>query len=233
MRSEREHSSHLALIARDYADTLMNQRRPTAPHRDAPPGGVALLIIDMINCFDFDGGENLRQKASQIADPIQALQSQIEAACYPIVYVNDNFGEWHSEKSKLVERAKQSNGDTISKISPTDEHYFVIKPQFSGFYATNLQVLLPKLGVSRLILTGIATDICVLFTAADAHMRDYALWIPEDCVAAQEDQRSGWALEIMRDSMGAETRAASELTLPAWINQLENDANPQLRGKPN
>jgi nicotinamidase-related amidase len=82
-------------------------------------------------------------------------------------------------------------------------------------------VLLPKLGVTKLILTGIATDICVLFTAADAHMRDYALWIPADAVAAETDERGRWALEIMSNSMGATTDAAKKLSLGKWLELPE------------
>jgi nicotinamidase-related amidase len=93
--------------------------------------------------------------------------------------------------------------DIVERLAPRAGDYFIIKPQFSGFYATNLQVLLPKLGVRRLILVGMAADICVLFTAADAHMRDYDLWIPADAVAGEDAKRTAWALEIMRASMDA------------------------------
>jgi nicotinamidase-related amidase len=74
------------------------------------------------------------------------------------------------------------------------------------------------MGVNRLVLTGIAADVCVLFTAADAHMREYQLWAPRDAVAGETDERTDWALDIMAKSMGAETRATSELTLEAWMN---------------
>lgn len=77
-------------------------------------------------------------------------------------------------------------------------------------------MLLPKLGVTRLVLTGIATDICILFTAADAHMRDYALWVPEDAVAAENEQRGAWALDIMAHAMGATITPTRELRLEAW-----------------
>jgi nicotinamidase-related amidase len=103
---------------------------------------------------------------------ILKLRDQADADEVPVIYVNDNFGEWHSQKSRLVDRA---HGGLASELAPRENDYFIIKPQFSAFYATNLPVLLPKLGVRRLVLTGVATDICVLFTAADAHMRDYAL----------------------------------------------------------
>jgi nicotinamidase-related amidase len=194
---------------------------PDAAARDRAGGAVALLIIDMINCFDFEGAELIQPKAAAAADAILALRSTVEQAGWPVVYVNDNFGEWHSEKSRLVDRALAKPNPVTAKLKPEDQDYFIIKPQFSGFYATNLPVLLPKLGVSRLILTGIASDICILFTAADAHMRDYALWIPEDTVAAEQDERGAWALEIMRESMGAETAPTTDLTLHDWTARLD------------
>jgi len=194
---------------------------PTAPERDAGQGGVALLIIDMINRFDFDGGDALRAKTERLVAPIQVLRGATAAAGAPVIFVNDNFGEWHSEKSKLVERAAECVPELIERIAPGDDDYFIIKPQFSGFYATNLPLLLPKLGVSRLVLTGIATDICVLFTAADAHMRDYALWVPEDAVAAQDVERGKSALDIMCRNLGAEVAPTTELDLATWISGLD------------
>lgn len=200
---------------------------PTAPQRDQKRGGVALVIIDMINNFDFAGAEALKPQAEAAAKAIAELKAQARKDGAPVIYVNDNFGEWHSEKSLLVERALEGGNPITQKLRPAGDDYFIIKPQFSGFYATNLPVLLPKLGVSRLILTGIATEICVLFTAADAHMRDYALWIPEDAVGS-EGVQGDWALSIMRDSMGAETAPTSELTLGGWIARLrKSDAEKE------
>ena len=193
-----------------------------APFRDAPRGGGALVIIDMITDMDFGGAREMRAHAVAAADAIAGLRDAADAAKLPVIYVNDNFGEWHSERSRLVDRAlggSNGTGELARRLRPRDRDYFVIKPQFSGFYATNLPVLLPKLGVSRLILTGIAADICVLFTAADAHMRDYALWVPEDAVASRTPERRGWALEIMKQSMMAEIRATSELSLERWVAQ--------------
>jgi len=194
---------------------------PQAPDRDQPRGRPALLIIDMINCFDFPGSEILEPKAARAAGAILRLKNEMISAGYPVIYVNDNFGEWHSERSRLVERALARPNRVAGMLKPQDEDFFIIKPQFSGFYATNLPVLLPKLGVSRLILTGIATDICILFTAADAHMRDYALWIPRDAVAAESDERGQFALDTMRETMSAETHASDALSLTDWIEQLD------------
>ena len=186
------------------------------------PGGVGLLIIDMINAMDFQGAERLLTKAKTVAETVLALRDQADGLKIPVVYVNDNYGQWHSEKSKIVEAC--ASGDSpgraiVARIAPREGDYFVIKPQFSGFYSTNLPVLLPKLGVSRLVLTGIAADICVLFTAADAHMREYRLWVPNDAVASEGDERTRWALDIMRKSMGAETASTGDLSLEAWVKR--------------
>jgi len=202
---------------------------PKAPRHDRPPERPALLIIDMINCFDFAGAERLEPKAARAAHAIVRLKSDMARAGFPVIYVNDNFGEWHSEQSRLVDRALARPNPVAELLSPDKQDYFIIKPQFSGFYATNLPVLLPKLGVSRLILSGIATDICVLFTAADAHMRDYPLWIPEDAVAAEDDARGAFALATMRDTMGAETSATDVLAMRNWPPPLGDESRSAHR----
>lgn len=184
------------------------------------PGKTALLIIDMINPLDFEDAAPLQEAAESAGDAILTLRAAAEAAGVPVIYVNDNGGEWHSERSRLVEKVTESDvpgRELTRKLAPRKDDYFIIKPQFSGFYSTNLPVLLPKLGVSRLILTGVAADICVLFTAADAHMRAYDLWVPEDAVASSDRQRTKWALEIMRNSMEAEIGSTSEYSLADWI----------------
>lgn len=191
------------------------------PVRPAAPGGVGLLIIDMVNDMRFEGAGAMTGPALAAARTIARLRSQADRLGVPVVYVNDNHGQWHSERSKIVERCREA-GEVSRRladlIAPRDDDFFVIKPQFSGFYATNLQVLLPKLGVNRLILTGLATDICVLFTAADAHMRAYDLWTPADAVASSRPEHQTWALQIMQKSMAAEIAPTTDLTLDRWID---------------
>ncbi len=184
------------------------------------PGKTALVIIDMVNALDFEGGERMRPAAEATVGPILALRDAADAAGVPVIYVNDNNGQWHSERDRLIEDtlAKDAPGRELTRaLRPRRDDFFIIKPQFSGFYATNLPVLLPQLGVSRLVLTGVAVDICVLFTAADAHMRQYDLWVPSDAVAGNHDERTRWAIAIMKNSMGAETRATDSFSLTEWI----------------
>lgn len=182
---------------------------------------AALLIIDAINALDFDGSDRLLRAAEKIVDPIVRLRGWFDAAQMPVIYVNDHQGNWRADRQEIVANVlgSDSPGRAMSAaLKPRDDDLFVIKPQLSGFYATTLPALLPRKGVQRLVLTGLAADICVLFTAGDAHMREYKLWIPADAVAGEHDERTRWALEIMRNSFGAETCPTTELSLEQWLN---------------
>jgi nicotinamidase-related amidase len=196
--------------------------------KEQAPGRTALLIIDLINDMDFDSGREMLPRTLEAARRVKALADEARIAGVPVVYVNDNNGAWHSERSKLVEHAGREEApgrELVAMMAPEPDDYFVIKPMHSGFYATNLPVLLPKLGVDRIILTGVAADICVLFTAADAHMRAYQIWAPADCVAAAKPERTRWALEIMQVAMHAETRPTTEFSLSDWIAAAEGEAS--------
>lgn len=158
---------------------------------------VALLIIDMINDFEFPGGEALLAEALPAAECIERLKRRAEAEGIPVLYVNDNFGKWRSDFQQQVQHCLQDSvrGEPVAQmLRPDEDDYFVLKPKHSAFYATPLELLLSYLKVSTLILTGITGDNCVLFTAGDAFLRDYHLCIPSDCVAAQspEDNRRSW-----------------------------------------
>jgi nicotinamidase-related amidase len=175
------------------------------PSPKPAPGGVGLIITDMINDLDYPGSEKLVAAALPMAERILDLRGQADALGLPVIYVNDNFGHWHSERSRIIDHCRRAGAPAakiVERLGPRDGDFFVIKPQFSGFCATNLQVLLPRLGVHRLVIAGMAADICVLFTAADAHMRDYGLWVPCDAVAADDPERAAWALEIMKKEHG-------------------------------
>lgn len=153
----------------------------------------------------------------ETATVILKLRDEADALGAPVVCVNDNFGQWHADRARIVSHARRGHGKSIiERIAPRRNDYFIVKPQFSGFYATNLPVLLPKLGVTRVVLTGIAADICVLFTAADAHMRAYGLWVPADAVVSTKPAHTRRALEIMKKSMTAETKSTEKLGLAAW-----------------
>ena len=199
----------------------MNGDDDSAKRSNQARGGVGLLIIDMVNDMAFPGAEPLRHGALEAAHALRGLRDEADRLGVPTVYVNDNYGEWRSERSAIIAHCRAANAHSarlIETIGPRRDDYFVIKPQFSGFYATNLPALLPRLGVNRLVIAGVATDVCVLFTAASAHMREYDLRIPSDATASDDPQRKDWALGSMRNSMKARTDATGAMALETWID---------------
>ena len=203
---------------------MSGEGTPTAPFRDAPRGRTALLIVDMLAPMDFAGAPAMAPDLNAAAAAIASLRADCDGADVPVIFANDNFGEWHSEASRLVGRAlaEDSPGREIAKrLRPSPTDYFIIKPSYSAFYATNLPVLLPKLGISRLIVTGTAAEMCVLFTVGDARMRDYELWVPADCIAAQNAERKRWVLDLVEHSLAAEVRPAADYGLAAWLAKAD------------
>lgn len=181
---------------------------------------TALLILDAINPFDFEGAEDIAAAAVAASAVIARLRDAADALGLPTIYVNDNYGHWDSEKAQIVRDAAKGSAtatEIIGRLAPREHDYFVIKPHFSGFYATNLTALLDRLEVGQLVVTGYATDICVLFTAADAHMRRYDLWIPADATASESQEHHDWALQVMVKSMDAKIDATDALTLQTWM----------------
>lgn len=167
---------------------------------------TALLLIDVINDMDFKGGAGLLRSAFPAAKKIAKLRHRMRAAEVPVIYVNDNFGQWQSDFNQQIQRCLSPDcpGSKVAALLvPTAADYFVLKPKHSGFYSTPLELLLRFLGIETLILTGFATDICVLYTANDAYMRDYALIVPSDCVASESAALKRSALKHIRHRLKA------------------------------
>jgi isochorismate hydrolase len=187
------------------------------PHQDlhgAVPDDcpVALLLIDWINDLEFPEGEKLLPRALTAANATAALRRRAKQAGVPVIYCNDNFGKWRSDFRALLEHClnDEVRGRPIAELLAPDEHdYFVLKPKHSGFHSTSLEVLLAHLGAKTLILTGIAGNFCVLFTAHDAYMRDFRLLVPHDCLASEEEADNRHALEHMAKTCKADTDASS------------------------
>ncbi len=186
-------------------------------HGNAPDNSkVALLLVDVINDLDFEGGELLVEPAEAAAKRIASLKERARESGIPAIYVNDNFGKWRSDFKKLVTHVIEDDtrGRAIAELlRPDADDYFVLKPKQSGFYSTSLDILLKHLGAETLILTGWAGDICVLFTASDAHMRDYRLIIPYDCVVSQDEKVNQLSLEHMQRVLEADIGLSTELSL--------------------
>ena len=186
-------------------------------HGNVPDSaGTALLLIDVVNDFEFEGGDALLELALPVGKQIAALKQRAKAAGLPTIYVNDNFGKWRSDLNKIVSHCLDDGvrGEPFVRlVLPDEDDYFVLKPKHSGFYCTSLELLLEHLGAHSLILAGIAGNNCVLFTGNDAYMRDFKLFVPADCTVSQTKEANDYALKQMAEVLKADTRSASDLDL--------------------
>jgi nicotinamidase-related amidase len=138
----------------------------------------------------------------------------LKARDVPVLYVNDNFGQWRSDWGQVYRACADENrrGAPLARLlKPEPDDYFVLKPRHSAFYCTSLDVLLAGFGTRRLILTGIAGNICVLFSANDAHMRNLEVHVPRDCIASNSRADNDWALRQMGTVLGIDIRASRSI----------------------
>jgi nicotinamidase-related amidase len=191
------------------------RRRNQDLHGSAPDKSeTVLLIIDVINDFDFPEANQLMRYALAMARRIAKLKVRAKKARIPVVYVNDNFGRWRSDLRRLVEHCREGRArEIVDLLRPEEDDYFVLKPKHSGFFSSTLETLLRYLGAKTLILTGIAGNYCVLFTANDAYMRDYKLVIPRDCTISNTKKENDQALALMKNYLKADTRPSAKIRL--------------------
>jgi nicotinamidase-related amidase len=198
----------------------MPTAKKTLHHEEDDKSSVALLLIDVINPLDFEEGEDLLEHALPMAQNILKLKERAKAVGIPVIYVNDNFGRWQSNFKELVAHCLETEvlgKPIVELLKPDDEDFFVLKPMHSGFYSTPLELLLRYLTVEALVITGMAGDYCVLFTANDAYMRNFTLYVPADCVASEQLEFNREALSVMSRTLKAEIKPSPQLDLKKLV----------------
>lgn len=167
-----------------------------------------------MNDFDYPGGVKLFENTFPIAENILDLKKKARESKVPVIYVNDNFGKWQSDFKKIIGHLlteSQKGAEIVKLLEPDENDYFVLKPKHSGFYSKTLELLLEYLETETLILTGITTDLCILLTANDAYMRDYKIYVPQDCVAAIEKEDNKSILKFLEKNLDADIGSSVEI----------------------
>jgi nicotinamidase-related amidase len=165
----------------------------------------ALIVIDMINAYDFPDAEKLVPSAERAVPVIAELVERAHAEGVPVVYVNDNFGHWHSNRDDLVREALESDhGHLVEPIAPDDDALFVVKARHSIFYQTPLEYLLQENEIDRVVLIGQVTEQCILYSALDAYIRRFQVVVPRGAVAHIHEHLADAALELMEVNMDVE-----------------------------
>jgi len=205
-------------------------------HGNAPDDSrVALVLVDVINDLEFEGADRLLPQALAMADRQAALAARARWARVPVVYVNDNFGRWRSDFRMLLDRCLRGR-PLACRLRPRATDYVVLKTKHSGFYATTLEQLLRYLKIETPVLTGLTGDRCVLFTAADAFMRDFELFVPADGTVSIEPEHNRHALAEMARLLDADLTDSTRLALSrSGVNTRGRATEARLqsaRGRP-
>ena len=186
-------------------------------HGNAPDkSDVALLLIDVINDLEFEGGDRLLPQALVMARHLAHLAARARRAGVPVIYANDNFGRWRSDFGALLARVLGTDvrGRPIAeRLRPEPDDYVVLKPKHSAFFSTTLDLLLRYLETRTLVLGGLTGDRCVLFTASDAYLRDFELVVASDGVASIDRAANRRALSQMRSVFQADVRPSRAVRL--------------------
>jgi nicotinamidase-related amidase len=185
---------------------------------------VALILIDVINDMEFESGAQLFKNGLPAARQLAALKQRARDAGVPVIYVNDNFGKWRSDFRQQLDHVLEDGvrGKPVAELlRPGKDDYFVLKAKHSGFYHTQLDLLIDYLRVRTVILGGFATDMCVLFTASDAYLRDLDIIVPPDCCASASMTHHQSALEHMARVLHVKTIPSPEIDLPTLVADAE------------
>lgn len=178
-----------------------------------PSSQRVLLLVDFITSLDFPGAEQLARPALEAARATAELKRRLAAEGVTTIYANDNYGVWQSDFHSLVSSClglEGEPGEIARLLYPQAHDITILKPRHSAFYASPLELLLAEMDTRELVICGLATDMCVQLTAADAFLREYRTWVPADCTAAQTPEAKATALAYMQNVLKCDVRASTE-----------------------
>ncbi|MGW7064703.1 isochorismatase family cysteine hydrolase [Streptomyces sp. NPDC054904] len=163
---------------------------------------TALVVIDMLNTYEHEDADALVTSVRDILPSVQQLIKQARDASVPVIYVNDNFGQWRSHHGELVEAALGGrHPELVEPVVPDEDSLFVVKARHSIFYETPLHYLLGQLGVRHLVLCGQVTEQCILYSALDAHIRHFDVSVVRQTVAHIDPALADAAMRMMESNM--------------------------------
>lgn len=163
---------------------------------------AALIIIDMQNDFLLEDAPIPCPGGLETVQHIEKLAQIFRLHNRPVIYTQEShrkekvdFGLelMYEEPEHCLEES--SGIDFISDLKPSSGDFIICKRRYSAFFATDLDLLLRGMGIDTLVLTGVATDVCVRATAQDAQQHSYNVIVPVECVAGTSEKAHQAALD--------------------------------------
>lgn len=183
------------------------------PHAQVPRSERVLILIDFINPLDFPGSDKLAPPALRAARATLKLRDRLDRDKVAVIYANDNWGVWQSDFHSLVSQCigmDNISGQIARLLAPRATDLTLLKPRHSAFYGSPLELLLKEMGARQLVLCGLAADMCVQMTAADAFLRGFDVWVPADCTAAETPRAKAASLKYMASVLKCDVRSSRD-----------------------
>jgi nicotinamidase-related amidase len=176
--------------------------------------GTALVVLDMLNAYEHEEAERLVRGVAAAIGGVRTIIDRAHEADVPVVYVNDNHGDWNSSYEELAAKAMAGrHPELVEPVLPAASDSFVTKARHDAFYETPLEYLLGQMRVDRIVFAGQVTEQCVFYSALAAYVRHFRPVIVTDAVAAIYDDLAAAALRMTERNMGAELGDAADLAL--------------------
>jgi nicotinamidase-related amidase len=192
----------------------MEGRESRQRRHEGDGGATALLVVDMLNPYEHPEAERLAERVADALPGVRTALRRADEAETPVIYVNDNYGDWNSSSEELARQAMRgAHRELVEPVLPREGRSFVIKARHSTFFQTPLEYLLDQQGIGRIVFTGQVTEQCILYSALDAYVRHFDVVIATDAVAGIYDELGEAALQMMERNMGAELTTAAEVEL--------------------
>ncbi|GAI68207.1 unnamed protein product [marine sediment metagenome] len=157
----------------------------------------ALLVMEMLKDFVERGAPLEVPSARKILPKVKLRIEEARKKGIPVVYICDAHRAQDEEFKRWPAHAilGTKGAEVVEELKPQKTDFVVKKRRYSGFLGTDLDLLLKELKVEKLHLTGVLTNICVFFTAAEAAMRGYKVVVYRDSVAALSEKDHKFALD--------------------------------------
>jgi nicotinamidase-related amidase len=174
----------------------------------------ALIVVDMINSYDFEDADKLRASVERALPCMADLVERAREKDVRTIYVNDNHGAWHQGRAEMLDTVMEGEfAHLVEPIAPGDDVDFVVKARHSIFYETPLEYLLRSADIGRIVLVGQVTEQCILYSALDAYIRHFEVVVPPDAVAAIHPELHEAALKMMEMNMDADLTPSDKVRL--------------------
>lgn len=198
-------------------------RKATSPLKKSSDAGcpVALVLVDFISEWRLPNRTTLLGQVERAVPKAARLLAGARKASVPVIYANDNFGQWRSDFDHILADALAAGGAAAriaSALTPCKDDYRILKPKHSAFFGTPLDLLLQHLGASTLVLCGVAGNQCVMATAVDAHMRDYTPIVVRDASASRTAELHRHAMTQLGD-LGLRVASAASVQWRRLMNE--------------